>query len=97
MLRIFLSYAHEDHEYGGRLYDFLDAIPTVDVWFDKESLSPGQRWEVEIRKAIRASRFFLLLLSKNSTEKKGYYQREIRQALKVLEEYPDNETYLIPG
>jgi len=68
----------------------------VNAWFDKESLSPGQKWEREIRKAIRTSRFFLLLLSKNSIAKRGFYQREIREALRVLEEYPDDEIYLVP-
>jgi len=96
MLKIFLSYAHEDYNYAKRLYDFFNAIPAVDVWFDKECILPGQKWELEIRKAIRASRFFLLLLSKRSTEKKGFYQREIREALKVLEEFPDNEIFLVP-
>jgi hypothetical protein len=96
MLKIFLSYAHSDYPYAKRLYEILDSVPAVDVWFDKESLAPGQKWEIEIRKAIRASRFFLLLLSKHSTEKIGFYQREIREALKVLEEYPEDETFLVP-
>ena len=96
MIKVFLSYAHEDYSQAKKLYDILNSIPSVDIWFDKESLLPGQKWELEIRKAIRASRFFFLLLSKNSTEKKGFYQREIREALRVLEEYPDNEIFLIP-
>jgi hypothetical protein len=96
MIKIFLSYAHENYSQAKELYDIFNSIPSVDVWFDKESLLPGQRWEVEIRKEIRASQFFLLLISSKSTEKKGFYQREIREALKVLEEYPDNEIFLIP-
>lgn len=96
MIKIFLSYAHEDYPHAKKLYDILNSIPAVDVWLDKESLLPGQRWELEIRKAIRASQFFLLLISRRSTEKKGFYQREIREALKVLEEYPDDKIFLIP-
>lgn len=95
-VKIFLSYAHEDYEEAKKLYDQLRANSYIDVWFDKESLSPGQTWAREIRKAIRSSRYFLLLLSINSTEKKGFYQREIREALKILEEYPDDEIYLVP-
>ena len=96
ILKIFLSYAHGDYSHARRLYDKLDSIPEVNVWFDKESLSPGQKWELEIRKEISSSRFFLLLLSNHSTKKKGFYQREIREALKILDEYPDNEIYLVP-
>jgi hypothetical protein len=96
MIRVFLSYAHEDLVHARKLYETLDSIPTVSVWFDKESLLPGQKWEIEIRRAIKESRFFLLLLSNNSTPKKGFYQREIRLALQVLEEYPDSEIFLIP-
>ena len=95
-MKVFLSYAHEDYPYAKRLYDKLSSLPQVDVWFDKETLSPGQKWELEIRKAIRSSRFFLLLLSSRSTGKKGYYQREIREALKIYEEYPDDDIYLVP-
>ena len=29
----------------------------VDAWFDKEKLLPGQDWELEIRKAVRAVYF----------------------------------------
>lgn len=96
MLRLFLSYAHEDLRQARRLYSTLDSIPAVDVWFDKVSLLPGEKWETAIRKAIGHCRFFLLLLSGKSVAKKGFYQREVRLALKVLEEYPDGEIYLIP-
>jgi hypothetical protein len=96
MINIFLSYSHADLQHARRLYNTLDSIPTIKVWFDKESLLPGQRWENEIRKAIRNSRFFLLLLSNNSTSKRGFYQREIRLALQVLEEYPNEDIFLIP-
>lgn len=96
MIKVFLSYAHEDIHQAKRLYQILDSLPTVKVWFDKESLLPGQKWQIEIHKAVRESRFFLLLLSSNSISKKGFYQREIRLALQVLEEYPDKDIFLIP-
>ena len=95
-MKLFLSYAHKDYLEAKKLYDKLILLPEVEVWFDKESLLPGQKWEHEIRKAIPSSQFFLLLLSEHSTQKKGFYQREIRLALTVLEEYPDGDIYLIP-
>jgi hypothetical protein len=38
----------------------------------------------------------LALLSSGSVGKKGFVQREIREALDVLAEYPDDEIYMIP-
>ena len=96
MLRIFLSYAHADLAQARRLWEILNLIPAVDVWFDKESLLPGQAWKTEIRTAIGDSDFFLLLLSQKSVTKQGFYQREVRRALEILEEHPPGEIYLIP-
>ncbi len=97
MLRVFLSYSHEDLDQARALYELLTGNPAVNVWFDEESLLPGMKWEAAIRKAIGDCRFFLLLLSSKSAGKKGFYQREVRMALKVLDEYPDNDIFLIPA
>ena len=91
----FLSYAHEDVASAQRLYDSLTRRG-IRVWFDRESLQPGERWESAIRREIRAARYFLALLSSRSVSKKGFVQKEIRQGLEVLSEYPDDEIYLIP-
>lgn len=96
MLQLFISYAHQDLNHARRLFDALNEFPGVEVWFDKESLLPGETWELAIRDAISCSRFFLLLLSENSTTKKGFYQKEVRLALKILEELPQGEIYLVP-
>ncbi|OQY31587.1 MAG: hypothetical protein B6I38_05675, partial [Anaerolineaceae bacterium 4572_5.1] len=95
MTKIFLSYASEDVNEARKLYAQLNSIPELDVWFDKESLKSGQDWEIEIRKAIHESRYFILLLS-NYSKKKGFYQKEIRMALDIRNEYPEGEIFLIP-
>ena len=91
----FLSYAREDSDAARALYDDLCAAGAT-VWYDKESLVPGERFGPAIRKAIRSSRYFIALLSTRAVSKKGFVQREIREALAVIEEYPDDEVYLIP-
>ncbi len=58
---------------------------------------PGEKWEHAIRKAIKASRFFILLLSSRSVSKKGFHQREVRLALNVLDEFPEDDIYVIPA
>lgn len=97
MIRVFLSYCHKDVDAARRLYEGLNSYPAVDVWFDKESLKPGQHWEHEIRKAIRESRYVLLLLSQASIERRGFFYREMRLALDVLDEYPNDDIYLLPA
>jgi TIR domain-containing protein/stringent starvation protein B len=95
MSAVFLSYAREDFETAERLYMDLRRAE-IDVWMDKKSLLPGQNWEHEIRKAIRAADHFLALISTTSVQKRGFVQREMRTALDVLDEVPTGQIYLIP-
>jgi hypothetical protein len=93
--RVFLSYAREDFETAKRLFnDFRKS--SIDVWFDRDSLLPGQNWETEIRQAIRESRFFIALLSSNSVSKRGFVQKELKHALDILDEFPESSVFIIP-
>jgi len=91
----FLSYAHEDAASARRLYDALSSHG-VKVWFDRVAIRPGERWEHAVSKGIRESRYFLALLSSRAVSKRGFVQREIREALELLAEYPDDGIYVIP-
>jgi len=68
----------------------------MNPWIDEESLLPGQNWRIAISNAIRDSRYFVALLSSNSVNKKGYGQRELKEALDILDEYPQSQVYIIP-
>jgi hypothetical protein len=94
--RVFISYASEDIESALKIYEQLKAIEGVDPWFDKESLLPGIKWRPAIKKAIRESDFFLALLSKRSTKKRGYVQTEMKEALEIWDQFPEDRAYLIP-
>ncbi|ODS31389.1 MAG: hypothetical protein SCARUB_03487 [Candidatus Scalindua rubra] len=63
---------------------------------DTKTILPGQRWRVAIREAIRTSNFVLALLSSNSVTKRGYVQKEIREALDIIDQLPDSRSFLIP-
>lgn len=91
----FLSYAKEDLRSARRLYKALRQRG-IDVWFDKESLHPGQPWEPAVKRAIRESRYFLALISSRSISKVGYVNSEIYEALERFKMYPSHEAYLIP-
>ena len=95
MSKVFLSYAREDSETALKLYNDLKN-QGVDVWLDKEKLIPGQNWKYAISQAIKESTHFLALFSSNSVSKRGFYQKELKKALDVLDELPEYEIYFIP-
>lgn len=94
-IEVFLSYAREDQVFAERLFRELKNRK-IEVWFDKESLLPDSKWKIEIRKAIRQSRYFIVLLSSKSVTKKGTIQKEIEEALDILDEFPESEIFIIP-
>ena len=94
--RVFLSYAKEDIASARKLYASLRNETFVDVWFDEESLIPGQNWEKEISKAIKTSDIFIALISRNSVNKRGIVQKELKEAVEVMQELPQGKIYLIP-
>jgi len=94
-LRVFLCHSSSDKPDVRELYRRL-RDDNFEPWLDEESLLPGQDWDHEIRKAIRACDVVLVCLSKNSISKVGYIQKEIRNVLDVADEQPDGTVFLIP-
>jgi len=94
-VQIFLSYARPDEEEVENLYQKL-SNKGFKPWMDKRDILPGERWPSSIQEAIRRSDFFLACLSKNSVDKRGWIQREIREALDILQGMLDSDIYLIP-
>ncbi len=95
MGKVFISYTKEDRERAERLADDLERHG-VEIWIDSRDLKPGQNWQHEITKAIRASEYFLAFLSRRSLSRRGYVQKEIRIALEILEEFPIDDSFFIP-
>jgi hypothetical protein len=93
--RVFISYAREDAEAANRLYDDL-AMAGLNPWLDTKSLLAGQNWKIIIKDSIRNSRYFIALLSSNSIGKRGYVQKELKEALEVLDEFPESQIFMIP-
>src|SRR5207247_2126867 len=78
-----------------RLYEDLSRLGEI-PWLDVKSLLPGEDWKNAVNKGIRNSDYFVLLLSTQAVSKKGYVQKEVREALAILDEQPDGRVYLIP-
>jgi len=93
--QIFLSYAREDEEEVEELYQKL-SVAGFKPWMGKKDVVPGEKWPSAIRRAIRDSDFFLVCLSANSVKKRGWVQREMKQALDLWQEKLEDDIYLIP-
>ncbi|MCP4688224.1 MAG: TIR domain-containing protein, partial [Desulfobacterales bacterium] len=91
---LFVSHAGEDVEEARKLYQGLKRAG-LDPWFREENLLAGQNVDVEIRRAIGRSRFFLVLLSENSV-KRGSVNKELAQALTIIDEFPESDIFIIP-
>jgi PAS domain S-box-containing protein len=94
-LRVFLCYSSGDKKLIRDLYQRL-CVKGIAPWFDEKDLLPGQDWDQEIAKAVRASDIVIVCLSRESINRKGYVQKEIKYALDVADEQPENTIFLIP-
>ena len=93
--RPFISYAHEDRPTAMWLYGELRRMG-ADPWFDAVSLLPGDHWEQAIRQALSNATHFIALISRHSVNKRGFVQKELRQALNLLQEFPPGHIFFIP-
>ncbi|MCP4348365.1 MAG: toll/interleukin-1 receptor domain-containing protein [Desulfobacterales bacterium] len=93
--RVFIGYGEEDYETAKRLYDDLKNAG-FNPWMDKENILVGQNWKLEIRQAIQDSLYFLILLSEKSLSDRGYFHKELKTALKILDEMPPSKIFILP-
>jgi hypothetical protein len=95
-LKVFLCHSSSDKEKIQDLYREL-IKDHYDVWLSEEKLIPGQNWDLEIQKAVRASDIVVVCMSNESTVKAGYLQKEIRLALDIADEQPEGSIFLVPA
>ena len=93
-LRIFLCHASQDKSAVRSLCGRLSEDGFV-PWIDENDLLPGQDWQREIPRAVKASDVVIVCLS-NSFNKAGYRQKEVRLALDAADEQPEETIFLIP-
>lgn len=93
--RIFISHASEDAECCEKLASALDE-GGARTWFSGRDLLAGQHWLTEIEGVIRSSRYFLALMSRHSVRKSGIIQKEMKEAIKILDQQPPDTIYLLP-
>jgi hypothetical protein len=95
-LRVFLCHSSNDKPAVRELYQKLRAEAWIQPWLDEEELYPGQDWNMEIEKAIGETDVIIVCLSKGSTTKEGYVQKEIKTALDFSDYKPEGTVFIIP-
>jgi hypothetical protein len=94
-IRPFISYAREDRDTARRIASDLRLLG-CEPWIDVDNLLPGDEWKPAIHDAIGHSSHFVALISCHSVDKRGFVQRELRQALELLDEFPPGALFVIP-
>lgn len=92
---VFISYASPDKDLVLPYFESLKS-PDYEIWMDCKKLVGGQDWDFEIKRNFSKAQIIILFLSKNSTNKRGYVQRELKLALQNLEEKLRDDIYIIP-
>jgi hypothetical protein len=95
-LRVFICHSSNDKPVVRDLYQRLNEEGWIDPWLDSEKLNPGDSWAYEIEKAVEETDIILVCLSKQSVNKEGYVQRELRIALDFADYKPEGTVFIIP-
>src|SRR5690242_2023502 len=93
--QVFLAHVKEDSETVERLYGALESAAFA-PWMDVRKLVPGQNWPRAIERAIETSDYFIACFSRNSVNKWGGFQAEIRYALDCARRIPLDEIFVVP-
>ncbi|MFA6463322.1 MAG: toll/interleukin-1 receptor domain-containing protein [Candidatus Shapirobacteria bacterium] len=92
---VFISYAKEDIQIAESIYYKLKN-DNLKPWLDIHHLTVGVNWSLIIQETINKCQFFMLLLSNNSMNKRGYIQKEIKTALEIVDLLPTTEIFILP-
>lgn len=96
MSHIFISYVRENEAVVERLSSELRAAG-ANVWLDRYSITPGQRWQDSIRQAIQSGAFFLACFSEEYLAKqRSYMSEELVLAIDELRLRPTDRGWFIP-
>lgn len=92
---VFLSYAREDLSSAEALRRDL-MRSRVAVWMDRYDLLPGEPWEDIIREALSSRDFVVCCLSAQAVRKVGFFQVEMKEAVRAQERRPWGAVFLMP-
>lgn len=97
MKHVFISYVREDSEIVVLLKTMLQIAGEINVWLDRDSIDPGERWKDAIRKAIAEGAYFIACFSDNYLKKDvSYMNEEVAIAIEQIKKRPSDKTWFIP-
>jgi hypothetical protein len=94
-MKTFLSFPSEHEIVAREVKDFVGSVG-VECWFYPDNVVVGQDWDRERKLAQAASDLILLLCAKQTNARDGVYQREIKEALRAMEDKRPGGIYLLP-
>ena len=94
-LKVFLCHTSADKPKVRDLFGRLRSRG-IRPWLDEIDLMGGQDWQVEVSKALATSDVIIICLTKNSIDKAGFVQKELKFALDKALEMPEGRIFLIP-
>lgn len=92
--RVFISYAHDDGAFVGRLRDELESRG-ADVWIDEKDISVGESISQRVEEGLTSSSFFCLVLSASSISR-PWVRREYGSALHIQLSDPNRGLKVLP-
>jgi TIR domain/SIR2-like domain len=93
---IFLSYASEDRAIVESFKDQLEAAH-LDVWFDRDDLAGGDRFDSAIKTRIQNCSLFVPILSRHvRTPAPRFFRKEWNYAVEVASLMPPTRAFLFP-
>ncbi len=95
-LRIFICHASQDKSIVRELYQRLLLEDWLDPWLDTKNLLPGQDWRIAIEQAVESADIIIVCLSRNSVNKEGAIQKELRYAREIALEKTEGTIFMIP-
>ena len=93
--KIFISYVDADKDSALEIRQKL--ISSGYTPWTNEDILPGEEKQYAIEKAMDEADFFVVVLSRNSVNKTGMIQKEIRMALNKMEELVPGDLFIIPA
>lgn len=93
--KIFLCHANEDKPKVREVHQKLIELG-YHPWMDEKDLVPGQSFEKEIEVALEKSKCVMIFFSEVSVAKRGFVQKELKHTLRLLDEFPSGEVFIIP-
>jgi hypothetical protein len=93
---VFISYVRENADQVDKVASAL-GLAGVNVWLDRDMITPGQRWKDAIRCAIREGAFFIACFSSQYAEReRTYMNEELSIAIEELRLRSSDRAWFLP-